>query len=131
MSLQDPISDMIVRIKNAQAVDKKTVSMPTSKMKVAIAKVLEDEGYIAGFSEETVSGKSCMTIQLKYFEDQPVIRRLERVSRPGLRVYKEKNELPQVDNGLGIAVVSTSRGLMTAHAARRLGHGGEIICFVG
>lgn len=131
MSLQDPISDMLVRIKNAQAVDKKTVSMPKSKIKIAIAQVLLDEGYILGFSENDVDGKPSMNIELKYFEGQPVIRRLERASRPGLRVYKEKDQLPQVDNGLGIAIVSTSKGLMTAAEARRLGCGGEIICLVG
>ena|SRR3990167_9128493 len=131
MSLQDPISDMFVRIKNAQAVDKEMVSMPKSKMKTAIAKVLQEEGYISGFFEEEMNGKPSIRIELKYYQSQPVIRRLQRVSRPGLRVYKEKTDLPDVDNGLGIAIVSTSKGLMTAKSARRLGLGGEVICLVG
>ena len=130
MSLQDPIADMLIRIKNAQAVSKKTVSMPKSSIKVAIAKVLEDEGYIESFSEEELNGNPGMTIELKYYEGQPVIRRLERVSRSSLRVYKPKNELPEVENGLGIAIVSTSQGVMTAKNARQIGQGGEVLCVV-
>ena len=130
MSLQDPIADMLVRIKNAQAVSKKTVSMPKSSIKVAIAKVLEDEGYISGFSEEDLDGNPGMTIELKYYEGRPVISRLERVSRSSLRIYKAKNELPEVENGLGIAIVSTSRGVMTVKNARQIGQGGEVLCVV-
>lgn len=130
MSLQDPIADMLVRIKNALAVSKKTVSMPKSKIKVAIATVLQDEGYILGFSDETLSGNPGLKIELKYFEGQPVIRRLERVSRSSLRVYQAKNDLPVVDNGLGIAIVSTSQGVMTAQSAAKIGQGGEVLCVV-
>lgn len=130
MSLQDPISDMLIRIKNAQAVSKAVVRMPKSKLKIAIAKVLQEEGYIHGFSEESVDGNAWMTIELKYFQDSPVIRRLSRVSRSSLRVYKAKDQLPEVDNGLGIAIVSTSAGVMTAQAAKKLGQGGEVLCVV-
>lgn len=130
MSLQDPIADMLVRIKNAQAVSKKTVSMPASKIKIAIAKVLQSEGYILHFSEKKVDGHAQLTIDLKYFQNRPVIRRLERVSRPGLRVYQAMNDLPKVDSGLGIAIVSTSKGVMTAQAAGRMGQGGEVLCVV-
>ena len=130
MSLQDPISDMLVRIKNAQAVFKKSVGMPKSKLKIAISKVLQEEGYIAGFSEEELDGNPWMTIELKYFQGQPVIRRLDRVSRPSLRVYQGAGELPNVDNGLGIAVISTSKGVMTARSAGQLGQGGEVLCYV-
>ena len=130
MSTQDPISDMLVRIKNAQAVFKKTVGMPKSKLKVAIAEVMQQEGYIAGFSEEELEGKPWMTIELKYFQGQPVIRRLDRVSRPSLRVYQGSADLPNVDNGLGIAIVSTSKGVMTAKSAGQLGQGGEVLCYV-
>lgn len=130
MSLQDPIADMLIRIKNAQAVSKATVGMPKSKLKIAIAKVLQEEGYINGFSEEEMNGNPWMTIDLKYFQDSPVIRRMERVSRSSLRVYESKTELPEVENGLGIAIVSTSQGVMTAKEAKKLGHGGEILCVV-
>lgn len=130
MSLQDPIADMLVRIKNAQAVSKKAVSMPMSKLKVAIARVLHDEGYIDGFSEAKADGKATMTIELKYFEGRPVIDRLERVSRPSLRIYQGKDNLPEVENGLGIAVVTTPKGVMTAKKAKSLGLGGEVLCVV-
>ena len=130
MTTQDPISDMLVRIKNAQAVFKKSVGMPKSKLKIAISKVLQEEGYIAGFSEEELDGNPWMTIELKYFQGQPVIRRLDRVSRPSLRVYQGAGELPNVDNGLGIAVISTSKGVMTARSAGQLGQGGEVLCYV-
>lgn len=130
MSLQDPIADMLVRIKNAQAVSKKAVVMPKSTIKIAIAKVLQDEGYILGFTEETLKGNPGMTVELKYFESRPVIRRLERVSRSSLRVYKAKSDLPEVENGLGIAIVSTSQGVMTAKNARQIGLGGEVLCIV-
>lgn len=130
MSLQDPISDMLVRIKNAQAVFKKSVGMPKSKLKVAIAKVMQEEGYIAGFSDEEKNGNPWVSIELKYFNGQSVISRLERVSKPSLRVYQGASELPTVENGLGIAIVSTSKGVMTAKAAGQLGQGGEVLCYV-
>ena len=130
MSIQDPIADMLVRIKNAQAVFKKTVCMPKSSVKVALAAVLQDEGYIAGFSENNCEGHPWLTVDLKYYENRPVITRLSRVSRPSLRVYKAMKDLPDVDNGLGIAIVSTSKGVMTVAKARQLGLGGEVMCFV-
>lgn len=130
MSVQDPIADMLVRIKNAQAVSKQSVGMPKSKLKIAIAKVLEDEGYISGFSEQEFDGNPWMSIELKYFQGAPVIARLERVSRSSLRVYKSKDNLPKVENGLGIAIVSTSKGVMTAKNAELMGLGGEVLCVV-
>lgn len=130
MSLQDPIADMIVRIKNAQAVSKDLVLMPKSSIKVAIAQVLQDEGYIMGFSEEELNGNPGLSVELKYYEGKPVISRFERVSRSSLRVYKKKTKLPVVENGLGIAIVSTSEGVMTADKARQAGLGGEILCIV-
>jgi small subunit ribosomal protein S8 len=130
MSLQDPISDMLTRIRNAQAATKQTVAMPSSTRKVAIAKVLKDEGYIADYSVAPVEGKLTLTVTLKYYEGKPVIESLQRVSRPGLRIYRGKSELPKVIGGLGVAIVSTSRGLMTDRAARAQGIGGEIICYV-
>ncbi len=130
MTMQDPVSDMLTRIRNAQAVNKKEVSMPHSKMKVAIAKVLENEGYIVGFREEGAICDHTLIIVLKYYEGKPVIDNLKRVSRPGLRIYKNKTELPEVRNGLGLAIVSTSKGVMSCREARRIGEGGEIICFV-
>lgn len=130
MSIQDPIADMLVRIKNAQAVSKQSVNMPKSKLKIAIAKVLEDEGYILGFSEHVFEGNPWMSVDLKYFQSEPVIGRLERVSRSSLRVYKAKDSLPDVENGLGIAIVSTSKGVMTAKNAALMGLGGEVLCVV-
>jgi len=131
MSIQDPIADMLTRIRNAQAVSKKTVSMMHSKLKLAVAKVLEEEGYITGAeSSKNDAGHPVLTVKLKYFNGQPVIGRLEKVSRPSLRIYKAKDELPKVDNGLGIAILSTSKGVMTAHQASQLGLGGEILCYV-
>jgi len=130
MSLQDPIADMLVRIKNAQAVSKKNVSMPASKLKMAIARVLHEEGYIDAYSDKKEDGKTSMTIELKYFHGQPVIARLERVSKPSLRVYQGKEALPNVENGLGIAIVTTPAGVMTADKARQLGVGGEVLCVV-
>jgi len=129
MSMSDPIADMLTRIRNGQAAEKASVSMPASKMKQAIAKVLKDEGYIKDFAV-TDGGKPEMTVSLKYFEGRPVIESMKRVSRPGLRIYKNKDELPQVLNGLGIAVISTSKGVMTDREARAAGYGGEVICFV-
>ena len=125
----DPISDMLTRVRNAQAASKFDVTMPSSKLKVAIAKVLQDEGYISGFTTEGTV-KPTLTVTLKYFEGRPVIDELKRVSRPGLRIYKNKHELPKILNGLGIAIVSTSAGVMTDSAARAAGRGGEIICTV-
>lgn len=129
MSMQDPIADMFTRIRNAQSANKVTVTMPASKQKQAIAKVLQEEGYITGFSVEE-SVKPELTIELKYFEGKAVIESIQRVSRPGLRIYKKRNELPSVMGGLGVAVVSTSKGLMTDRAARKAGLGGEIVGYV-
>ena len=130
MSMSDPIADMLTRIRNAQGVQKTNVSMPSSKVKVAIANVLKDEGYIEDFAVSTEGGKSELQIGLKYYVGRPVIERLERVSRPGLRIYKGKNEIPQVMNGLGVAIVSTPQGVMTDRKARATGVGGEVICYV-
>jgi small subunit ribosomal protein S8 len=130
MSMSDPIADMFTRIRNAQRVDKETVAMPSSKLKVAIAAVLKDEGYIDGFHIKTESGKPELEVQLKYYAGRPVIERLERVSRPGLRVYKGRNALPQVLNGLGVAIVTTPKGVMTDRRARQAGIGGEVIGYV-
>ena len=130
MSMTDPIADMLVRIRNAAAVGKPTVKMPSSKIKVAIAKVLEDEGYIAGSRVTENGAKAELEIVLKYFEGKPVIEKLQRVSRSGLRQYRGKSELPKVLGGLGIAIISTSKGIMTDAQARQQGVGGEVLCFV-
>lgn len=130
MSMSDPIADLLTRIRNAQAVDKASVVMPSSKMKVAIAKVLKDEGYIEDYAVTEAGGKAELKIDLKYYSGRPVIERLERVSKPGLRVYKGRNEIPQVMNGLGVAIISTPKGLMTDRKARATGLGGEVICYV-
>lgn len=130
MSMNDPISDLLTRIRNGQTARKESVSLPSSKQKIAIAKVLEAEGFIEGFSVESEGAKSTLSVQLKYHQDQPVIERIERVSRPGLRVYKPASELPKVQGGLGIAIVSTSHGVMTDRQARSEGHGGEVLCVV-
>jgi small subunit ribosomal protein S8 len=130
MSMSDPIADMLTRIRNAQCVHKTTVAMPSSKVKVAIAKVLKDEGYIDDFAISETEGKAELKIGLKYYVGRPVIERLERVSRPGLRVYKGKDEIPNVMNGLGVAIVSTPQGVMTDRKARATGVGGEVICYV-
>ena len=130
MSMSDPIADMLTRIRNAQGVQKTAVSMPSSKLKVAIANVLKDEGYIEDYAVTTEAGKSELKIGLKYYTGRPVIERLERVSRPGLRIYKGKNEIPQVMNGLGVAIVSTPQGVMTDRKARATGVGGEVLCYV-
>ena len=127
--MTDPISDMLTRVRNAQSAAKFDVSMPSSKLKMAIAKVLLDEGYIAGFKSDEAT-KPTLTVDLKYYEGRPVIEELQRVSRPGLRIYKNKNELPKILNGLGIAIISTSAGVMTDRAARAAGRGGEILCTV-
>jgi small subunit ribosomal protein S8 len=130
MSMTDPIADMLTRIRNAQLAEKAEVRMPSSRLKAAIAKVLKDEGYITGFSVEQDGGKSTLTIGLKYYQGVPVISSVRRVSCPGLRSYKGKDKLPKVQGGLGIAIVSTSQGLMTDRAARAAGHGGEVLCYV-
>ena len=129
MSLQDPISDMLTRIRNGQAANKVSVTMPNSKQKVKIAEVLKAEGYITDFST-TSDTKSTLTIILKYYQGQPVIEMIKRVSRPGLRIFKSKDELPSVNGGLGISIISTSKGLMSDKQARAAGHGGEVICSV-
>jgi small subunit ribosomal protein S8 len=130
MSMSDPIADMLTRIRNAQRVEKAEVSMPASKLKVAIAQVLKDEGYIDGFQVITQDGKPELRIDLKYYAGRPVIERLERVSRPGLRIYRGRDAIPPVMNGLGVAIVSTSRGVMTDRKARSQGVGGEVLCYV-
>ena len=130
MSMSDPIADMLTRIRNAQRVEKTEVAMPASKLKAAIAQVLKDEGYIEGFNVDPNAGKPELRIGLKYYAGRPVIERLERVSRPGLRVYKGRDAIPQVMNGLGVAIVSTPRGVMTDRKARAAGVGGEVICYV-
>jgi small subunit ribosomal protein S8 len=130
MSMTDPIADMLTRIRNGQKAQKSSVSMPASRQKRAIATVLKDEGYIANFSEAQVDGKQTLTVELKYHQGEPVIISLQRVSRPGLRVYRGKDDLPKVHGGLGVAVVSTSEGVMSDREARRRGFGGEVICTV-
>lgn len=130
MSMSDPIADMLTRIRNAQVVEKPTVAMPSSKVKVAIAAVLKDEGYIEDYAVAEDAGKATLTITLKYYAGRPVIEHLKRESRPGLRVYKGKNEIPTVLNGLGVAIMSTPQGVMTDRKARAAGVGGELICTV-
>ncbi|MEO8250099.1 MAG: 30S ribosomal protein S8 [Burkholderiales bacterium] len=130
MSMSDPVADMFTRIRNAQRVEKQSVSMPTSKLKVAIAKLLKDEGYIEDFSVKGEGVLRTLEIRLKYYAGEPVIERLDRVSRPGLRVYRGRDALPQVMNGLGVAIVTTSKGIMTDRHARATGLGGEVIGFV-
>ncbi len=130
MSMSDPIADMLTRVRNGQAAGKKNVKLPSSKLKVAIVSVLKQEGYITDYKVETTDSHSEMTIDLKYFQGKPVIDKVKRISRPGLRIYKSKDELPKVLAGLGIAIVSTSNGVMTDRAARAIGHGGEVICTV-
>lgn len=130
MSMSDPIADMLTRIRNAQAVEKQSVSMASSKVKVAIAQVLKDEGYIEDFSVSGEGAKRTLDLQLKYYAGRPVIERIERISKPGLRIYKGATELPKVMNGLGVAIVSTSNGVMTDRMARARGVGGEVLCIV-
>lgn len=130
MSMSDPIADMLTRIRNAQMSEKAFVRMPASKLKKAIAQVLKDEGYIEDFVIRQNGSVPEMEIKLKYYDGRPVIERIERVSRPGLRVYRGRDELPRVMNGLGIAIVSTSKGVMTDRRARSLGVGGEVLCIV-
>ncbi len=130
MSMSDPVADMFTRIRNGQRVEKDSVSMPSSKLKIAIAQVLKDEGYIEGYAVKGVEAKPELEVQLKYYAGRPVIERLERVSRPGLRIYKGRHALPQVMNGLGCAIVTTSRGVMTDRRARADGVGGEVLGYV-
>ena len=130
MSMSDPIADMLTRIRNAQMVEKAVVLLPASKVKFAIAKVLKEEGYIDNCSIKTDDGKSVLEIVLKYYAGRPVIERIERVSRPGLRVYKGHGAIPQVMNGLGVAIVTTSQGVMTDRKARATGIGGEVLCYL-
>ena len=130
MSMQDTVADMLTRVRNAQMAKKQTVSMPNSKLKVAIANLLQQEGYVSDVGIAEVSGKPTLTITLKYFEGKPVIETVKRVSRPGLRQYRNKDNLPSVKLGLGIAIVSTSKGLMTDRAARAAGIGGEVVAIV-
>ena len=131
MSMSDPISDMLTRIRNAQLAEKTSVTMPSSKLKVAIAELLKDEGYVDGFSVTAGdAGKPTLEIGLKYYSGRPVIEKIQRISRPGLRIYKGSKDIPNVMNGLGIAIVSTSRGLMTDRKARANGIGGEVLCVV-
>ena len=130
MSMSDPIADMLTRIRNAQMVEKAVVLVPSSKVKVAIAQVLKDEGYIDGFVVKSDDGKSQLEIALKYYAGKHLIERIERVSRPGLRVYKGHGSIPQVMNGLGVAIVTTPQGVMTDRKARATGIGGEVLCYV-
>ena len=130
MSMSDPIADMLTRIRNAQAVAKVAVVMPSSKLKVAIAQVLKDEGYIDAFAIRSNEGKPELELSLKYYAGRPVIERIERVSRPGLRIYKGRDAIPQVMNGLGVAIVTTPKGVMTDRKARQTGVGGEVLCYV-
>jgi len=130
MSMSDPISDMLTRIRNAQQAEKASVAMPSSKLKVAIAKVLKDEGYVEDFAVREGEGKPTLEIGLKYYAGRPVIERIERVSKPGLRVYKGSTDIPRVMNGLGVAIVSTPKGVMTDRKARATNVGGEVLCIV-
>ena len=130
MSMSDPVADMLTRIRNAQQSEKQSVAVPASKLKAAIAKVLKDEGYIEDFAVRSEEGKSRLDISLKYYAGRPVIEKIERVSRPGLRIYKPSADIPVVMNGLGVAIVSTSKGVMTDRMARGMGVGGEVLCIV-
>jgi small subunit ribosomal protein S8 len=130
MSMSDPIADMLTRIRNAQMREQAVVAMPASKVKLAIARVLKDEGYIDGFKVSSEEIKPVLEIALKYYAGRPVIEKIERVSKPGLRIYKSKDDIPRVMNGLGIAIVSTSQGVMTDRKARATGVGGEVLCIV-
>jgi small subunit ribosomal protein S8 len=130
MSMTDPIADFLTRIRNGQRSGKPEVGMPASRIKLALAKVLKEEGYIEDFAVVEDAGKSTLTVRLKYYQGRPVIDRLERVSRPGLRVYKGKDDLPRILGGMGVAIISTSRGVMTDREARAGGHGGEVLCIV-
>ena len=130
MSMTDPIADFLTRIRNGQRAGKPEVALPSSRIKLALAKVLKDEGYIDDFAAATDGSKATLTVRLKYYQGRPVIDRLERISRPGLRVYKGKDELPKILGGMGVAIISTSSGVMSDRDARAGGHGGEILCIV-
>ena len=130
MSMNDPIADMLTRIRNGQMRNKVSVSMPSSKIKKAIAEVLKSEGYIENYNVSELEGKPTLSVELKYYAGQPVIEKLERISKPGLRIYKDSQNLPKVMNGLGVAIVTTSKGVMTDHKARAAGVGGEVLCYV-
>ncbi len=130
MSISDPIADMLTRIRNGQKARKVSVAMPSSSAKVAVARVLKDEGYIADFATREDGAKTTLTVELKYFEGRPVIEHIARVSKPGLRIYRGRQELPKVQGGLGVAIVSTSMGVMSDRKAREQGVGGEVICVV-
>lgn len=130
MSMNDPIADMLTRVRNGQAAKKASVSMPASKMKLSVAAVLKDEGYVESFETHEVDGKPTLTVVLRYFEGVPVIEAIKRVSRPGLRIFRAASELPTVNNGLGVAIISTSKGLMSDRVARAAGIGGEVVCTV-
>lgn len=130
MSMSDPISDLLTRIRNGQSARKATVSIPLSNVKEAIAKVLKDEGFIEDFTVEKDGANSALIVTLKYYLGEPVISKLKRVSRPGLRIYKSVDDLPRVIGGMGVAIVSTSKGVMSDRAARAAGHGGEVLCMV-
>ena len=130
MSMSDPIADMLTRIRNGQMRNKVSVSMPSSKIKQAIASVLKDEGYIDGFNVAVVLGKPTLNVDLKYYAGQPVIEKIQRISKPGLRIYKDSENLPKVMNGLGVAILTTSKGVMTDNKARAAGIGGEVLCYV-
>ncbi len=130
MSMSDPVADMLTRIRNGQMAGHASVNIPSSKMKVALANVLKEEGFVSTYDVKEVNGKPELLVSLKYYEGQPVIEMIKRVSRPGLRVYKNKNELPNVVGGLGVAIISTSQGVMSDRQARKVGVGGEIICYV-
>ena len=130
MSMSDPIADMLTRIRNAQLAEKLSVAMPSSGVKASIAQVLKDEGYIEEYKVRDEDGKSTLEIALKYYAGEPVIEKIERVSRPGLRIYKGRDDIPKIMNGLGIAIVSTSKGVMTDRKARATGIGGEVLCIV-
>lgn len=130
MSMQDPVADMLTRIRNAQMAGKPDVKMPASKLKASVAKVLQDEGFVAGFHTAELDGKPNLVVELKYYQGKPVIVEIDRVSRPGLRAYSGKDDLPKVRGGLGVAIISTSQGVMTDRAARAAGVGGEVLCTV-
>jgi small subunit ribosomal protein S8 len=130
MSMSDPIADFLTRIRNGQRSGKPEIAAPASRIKLALAKVLKDEGYIEDFAIESESEKPTVKVRLKYYQGRPVIDRLERVSRPGLRVYKAKDELPKILGGMGVAIISTSKGVMTDREARAAGHGGDVLCIV-
>ncbi|HWJ05082.1 MAG TPA: 30S ribosomal protein S8 [Steroidobacteraceae bacterium] len=130
MSMTDPIADFLTRIRNGQLSGKPEIAAPSSRIKLALAKVLKDEGYIEDFAVDDGEAKPTVRVRLKYYQGRPVIDRLERVSRPGLRVYKAKDELPKILGGMGVAIISTSKGVMTDREARAAGHGGEVLCIV-